>query len=185
MTQNNHQRGLRACENGFTLVELLVVVTLSIMLMLAASAMFFMFLIGNTKTVAIQRVKSEGEFALSQMEFLLRNAVELVDNSNGDTCTQNMTDIVLVSIDNGVTTLFAEEDPTDGLMKIASNSGTYMTSAAVELTNGPEFDCVQGADGVSQYVTIQFSLRRGTPGIDQPRDIVEKTFTTGVNVRSY
>jgi prepilin-type N-terminal cleavage/methylation domain-containing protein len=170
---------------GFTLIELLVVVSLSVMLMLAASALFFMFLIGNTKAGAEQRVKSEGEYALEQMSFLLRNALELKNNSDGQKCQTDMDEISFVSLDGGQTSLFAEVDPGDSAEKIASNSGRYLTSGAVELLAGPEFDCVESDDGVSQYITISFTLRKGTPGVDEPRDIVEETFMTGVNVRGF
>lgn len=172
-------------EAGFTLIELLVVVTLSIMLMLAASALFFMFLISNTKAGAEQRVKSEGEYALGQMTFLLRNALELKTNSLDQICEENMSEITFVSLDGGQTTLLSETDPADDLEKIASNSGTYLTSGAVELISGPEFDCRESGDGVNQFITISFILRKGTPGIDEARDIVQESFTAGVNVRSF
>lgn len=168
---------------GFTLIELLVVVSLSVMLMLAASALFFMFLIGNTKAGSEQRVKAEGEYATEQISFLLRNALELKENTLGQKCELDMSEISFISLDGGQTDLFSEVDPTDGNEKIASNSGKYLTSGAVELLSGPEFDCVESEDGVSQYITVSFILRKGTPGIDEARDIVQETFTTGVNVR--
>jgi prepilin-type N-terminal cleavage/methylation domain-containing protein len=174
----------RRKQSGFTLIELLVVVTLSIMLMLAASSLFFMFLISSTKAGAVQRVKNEGEHALDQMAFLLRNALELETNSLGQKCQEDMSEITFTSLDGGITTLSSETD-SDGFDKIASNSGQYLTSGGVELLSGPEFDCVESSDGASQYVTITFILRKGTPGIDEPRDIVQETFSTGVNVRSF
>lgn len=172
-------------QSGFTLIELLVVVSLSVMLMLAASALFFMFLIGNTKAGTEQRVKSEGEYALEQISFLLRNALELKDNSLGQKCELDMTEITFISLDGGQTTLLMETDPADDKNKIASNSGKYLTSGAVDLISGPEFDCVESTDGVSQHITTTFILRKGTPGIDEPRDIVQETFTAGVNVRGF
>jgi prepilin-type N-terminal cleavage/methylation domain-containing protein len=170
---------------GFTLIELLVVVSLSVMLMLAASALFFMFLIGNTKAGSEQRVKAEGEYALSQMSFLLRNALELKANSLGQKCELDMSEIAFISLDGGQTNLFAEVDSADSNNKIASNSGKYLTSGAVELLSGPEFDCVESDDGVSQFITITFMLRKGTPGVDEPRDIIQEEFSTGVNVRTF
>lgn len=171
---------------GFTLIEVLIVVSLSVLLMLTASSLFMTFLIGNTKTTTTQLVKAEGEYALNQMEFLLRNAIELMPNSNDEICEPNMDEITLKSFDNGITTLMRETDPSDSnLVKIASNSGVYLTSGAVELTSGPVFNCSETPDGLSQYVTITFQLRKGTPGIDQPRDIVVQDFLTSVNLRSY
>ncbi len=169
---------------GFTIIELLVVVTLSVMLMLGATALFLTFLVGNTRTNAEQSVKAEGEYALAQMEFLLRNAVELISNSYGQECQASMQEIALLSYDGGVTYLFGEADA-QGQTKIASNSGVYLTSNDVEVTTGPIFNCEASDDGLIQYVDISFTLRKGTPGINQPSEIVEQTFSTGVNVRSY
>jgi hypothetical protein len=150
-------------------------------------ALFMSVLISNTKASASQQVKAEGEYALSQMSFLIRNAIELREYySDQEKCEQDMTAIILKSIDGGQTVLFPEADSSDGnKVKIASNSGVYLTSGAVTLTAGPTFDCYEGADGLVSYIEIEFSLRKGTPGQDEAKEIAEETFRTSVNVRSY
>lgn len=170
---------------GFTLVELLVIVTLSVMLMLSSSALFLTFLLGSTKVSRAQIVKNEGEHAMAQMEFLLRNAVQIVDNGGGQICETGMDAIAFESIDSGVTTLFSEEDPSDSNTKIASNSGFYLTSGDVELVDGPTFDCSESDDKLAQYIGIRFTLRKGTPSLDEERDIVEQEFISGVGIRSF
>jgi type II secretory pathway pseudopilin PulG len=170
---------------GFTLVELLVIVTLSVMLMLAASSLFLTFLLGSTKVSRAQIVKNEGEHAMSQMEFLLRNAVQLIDNGDGQICEIGMDAITFESLDSGVTTLSLEEDPVDNIEKIASNSGIYLTSGDIILSNGPIFDCSESDDKLAQYIGIRFTLRKGTPTLDEERDIVEQEFISGVGIRSF
>lgn len=170
---------------GFTLVELLIIVSLSVMLMLSSSALFLTFLLGSTKVSRSQTVKNEGEYAMAQMEFLLRNAVQLFDNGYGEICEQDMEAITFASIDNGVTTLFSEEDTTDNKLKIASNSGIHLTSGDVDLVNGPIFDCSESEDKLAQYITIRFTLRKGTPSLDEAKDIVEQEFISGVGLRSF
>jgi Tfp pilus assembly protein FimT len=170
---------------AFTIVEMLVVISLTVLLMLTATSLFLAMIIGNTKGTVTQKVKSEGEYALSQIEFLLRNAVSLQPNLSAQTCATGMDSISLKSIDNGVTTLAKETDPEDGFEKIASNAGIYLTSGATEITAGPTFDCRQSDDGSKTYVTVSFTLRKGTPGVDKPRDIVEQPFSTGVSLRTY
>src|SRR3989339_275480 len=86
---------------GFTFVELLVVITLMVMLMLTAASMFFTTLIGTGKTNSNFQVKEEGDYAISQMEFLLRNAVA-VDSA---TCAPGGSEITFTNYDNGLTTL--------------------------------------------------------------------------------
>jgi prepilin-type N-terminal cleavage/methylation domain-containing protein len=170
---------------GFTLIELMIVVTLGVMMMLAASSLFVTFLVANSKVQSIRLVKNEGEQALSQMEFLLRNSVELVDNPAGQLCETGMESISFKSIDGGITTLGMEEDGGDEeAEKIASNSGVYLTSSTVEISDDLTFNCSQSSDGLRRYVEIVFSLRKGTPGVDLERDIIEEEFRTGVALRN-
>lgn len=170
---------------GFTLIELLIVVTLSVMLMLSASSLFMTFLLGNTKVARMQLIKHEGEYAMSQIEFLLRNAVQLVANDEGLICENNMASIAFVSLDSGETTLNKTVDPIDSMSKIASNSAKFLTSGDVEITNGPIFDCVESDDKLTQYIGIRFTLRKGTPTLDETRDILEQEFISGVGLRSF
>lgn len=172
-------------KNGFTLIELLIVVSLSVMLMLASSGLFLTFLLGSTKVSRSQIIKNEGEYAMSQMEFLLRNAVQLFDNGNGEICETGMSAITFESIDSGVTTLLSEVDPSDSNSKIASNSGVYLTSGDVEIMEGPIFDCTESSDKLAQYISIRFTLRKGTPSLDQERDIITQEFISGVGIRSF
>lgn len=167
------------------MIELLVVVSLSVMLMLATSALFLSFLLGRTKVTAIKQVKDEGQYAINRMEFLIRNAIEVLPNGFYATgCEPDMDIISFRSIDGGVTSFFAEEDSSDGNTKIASNSGVYLTSGDVELVDGPTFDCTQPSDGTSQHVVITFTLRKGTPGVTDAREFAETEFKTAVSVRS-
>ncbi|NCN87590.1 MAG: type II secretion system protein [Candidatus Pacebacteria bacterium] len=170
---------------GFTLVELLVIVTLSVMLMLASSALFLTFLLGSTKVSRMQLIKNEGEHAMAQMEFLLRNAVQILDNGSGQVCETGMEAITFESFDSGITTFSKETDISDSTDKIASNSGIYLTSGDVILDSGPIFDCSESDDRLAQYITIRFTLRKGTPSLDEAKDIVIQEFISGVGIRSF
>lgn len=170
--------------SGFTMIELLVVVSLSVMLMLATSTLFLTFLLGRTKVTAIKQVKDEGQYAMSRMEFLIRNATEVLPNSQyPGGCQLGMESLSIRSVDNGLTTLFAEVD-SDGRTKIASNSGVYLTSGEVELVDGPRFDCSQPDDATTQHVVVTFTLRRGDAAQDDVRETAESEFKTAVTVRS-
>ncbi len=194
MIPHTAQRTTRTAMKGFTLIELIVVVSLTVLLMLTATSIFLSTLVGNTKNSASLQVRNEGEYALSQMEFLLRNAVELVPNSDGLICEQDMSSIAFKSYDSGITELLQEEDVNDSnMVKIASNSGvkatvgsssTYLTSGSIQIVSDLDFDCQRGADLGTAYVTISFDLQKGETGVDKDRDIVRQTFQTGVNLRS-
>lgn len=171
--------------SGFTLIELLIVVSLSVMLMLSASSLFMTFLLGNTKVTRMQTIKHEGEYVMSQMEFLLRNAVQLVANDEGQICERDMESIAFISIDSGETLLNKTVDPSDTKEKIASNSAKFLTSGDVDIINGPYFDCTESEDKLTQYVGLRFTLRKGTPTLDVERDILEQEFISGVGLRSF
>jgi len=170
---------------GFTMIELLVVVSLSVILMLATSTLFLTFLLGRTKVTAIKSIKDEGQYALGRIEFLIRNAVEVVGSPAYPTgCELGMESFTFRSLDGELTTFFSEIDPSDNREKIASNSGIYLTSDQVDLIEGPIFDCTQPADETSQHVEVFFTLRRGTPGVSSDQEIAESEFKTSVTVRS-
>ena len=168
--------------NGFTLIELLIVIAMSVVLMLTASTLFLTFLVGNTKLNSEKLIKQEGRYAIQQMEFLLRNAIELIPNYSGQECEASMSSIRFNSIDGELTTFMVEED--GGVDKIASNSGVYLTSNAVTIVDGLHFECIQEDDQSHPHININFTLRRGTPGLDEERDIIEETFSTSTTLRS-
>lgn len=167
------------------MIELLVVASLSVILMLATSTLFLSFLMGRTKVTALRQVKSEGQYAINQMEFLIRNALEVVPTAEyPEGCEPNMSSIAIRSIDGEITTFFAEEDSRDNHVKIASNSGVYLTSNTVSVVGGPRFNCEEPADRTAQHVTIWFELRKGEVTDDQ-RETAQSEFQTSVSVRSF
>lgn len=175
--------------NGFTLIEMMVVISLMVMLMLTATSLFFTTLIGTGKTNSNYQVKEEGDYVLGQMTYLLRNAIQMRPNLAGDTCLPGMDSISFLSYDNGISTLSLQPDAGDGNHeKIASESATngqfFMSSSRVEVVSGPTFNCSQNSDGTGVFIEIDFELRKGTPGLDEPRDIVQERFSSGVAVRS-
>ncbi|PIR59314.1 MAG: hypothetical protein COU69_00945 [Candidatus Pacebacteria bacterium CG10_big_fil_rev_8_21_14_0_10_56_10] len=168
-----------ADQAGFTLIELLTVITLTVILALTASGMFIASLRSNSQSGVTQRVKSEGSYALGQMELLVRNSADVVANTAGQTCQTGMTELTIRSLDGQDTRFFVE----DG--KIASNSGVFLTSEAVELVGTPQFDCTPNADGSRKHININFTLRKDIPTLNANTETVQENFTTGVNLRSF
>ncbi|MEX0896397.1 MAG: type II secretion system protein [Patescibacteria group bacterium] len=61
-------------KKGFTLIELLVVTGISAILLLTITSLFATFLMSNVRTQARRQLQSEGNGAIRQIEFLVRNA---------------------------------------------------------------------------------------------------------------
>lgn len=173
---------------GFTLIELLVVAALTVLIMLTVTSMFMTFLITSQKASIEQRVKSEGESALSQMEFILRNSHKLVPNLDGATTCNNdvdnpMTNIAVEGFDGYVTTLqtYPPEEPKIASHSSAVNDYYYLTSDETTLSN-LKFTCLTGAEN-SYYIGITFDLKIGT-GATADRQTALQSFQTGVTLRN-
>lgn len=169
---------------GFTLIEVLVAITLSVMLIAAASGLFFATLRSDSKKTFVSELKDNGDYALSQIEFLLRNAVSLERLNPGDaTCTSGMNQIVFRSIDNGVTRLYLSNNA------IASES--VQTGITRYLTGGPttasnlSFNCQQSAPNIGTYISINFTLTYATTSGQFFENTGFENFTTTVNIRSF
>jgi prepilin-type N-terminal cleavage/methylation domain-containing protein len=173
---------------GFTLIELLVVTSLTVMIMLAVTSMFMTFLITSQKTSIDQKVKSEGENALSNIEFILRNARRLSPGLDGTTtCTNDpdvpMTNIAVEGFDGFITTLqaYPEEDPQIASYSSAINDYYYLTSDETVLSN-LEFICLEGEES-SHYIGVSFQLQIGA-GETADRETALETFQSGITLRN-
>jgi prepilin-type N-terminal cleavage/methylation domain-containing protein len=164
---------------GFTLIELLVVVTITVFLMLTVSVFFLTFVVGNTKAVFEQKMKRDGEQALSAMSQMLRNSHGLTS-----TCDLNQTSLSFLGEDDLETTLTALNG------RVASQSGItdpvttfYLTSDFSQLdpTDTITFDCYLTND--QAYVEIDFTLRRGTSSVNDQTTLTRQ-FKTGINLRN-
>jgi hypothetical protein len=168
---NNHNA-------GFSLIEVLVVGSLSVMLMLTISTLFMTFLASSTVTNMRRTVDSEGSYALGQISFFLRNAISIDSACNGTTSSS----ILLTSVDNAQTLFLGESD--DGVVKIASQSaahndhgGTlYLTNTEVDLVSGPSFVCTQNAGKKFVNVVFELQFKNG--------ENTNQTFTTQVVARN-
>lgn len=168
--------------SGYTLIELIVVVGIVVIILIAATSLFYTTLIGGGKTASSEAVKQAGQYALNQMGYFLYNARKLVPNNETLTCAQGMVSLAMQNQDLGITTFSATN--VGGFVRIASNSGTYLTPGNITVSVGPTFNCTQPISG-APIVQISFTLQKGVVGIDKPRDIISIPFTTQATLRNY
>lgn len=169
----------KSLQKGFTIIEIIIVSGLSIMLMLTISSLFMTFMIGNANANMRKTVYAEGNYALNQMSFLIRNATSI-------TCTTTPNPVVtLTSIDGGQTAF--KKMGTVGNYRIASESAVThfpnggflnLTSSEVDVTSFG-FTCPNAGD--AKYIGIDFQLRhKGSSGTSA----VEENFKANVLVRN-
>lgn len=178
-----HRLPTRHANQGFTLVELVVSMGLATMLLLTVSAMFMTFLVSGAKTNLKKAVISEGGRVLNQMEFMLRNSLQLVPNTSGITCAADMDSIAFQSYDGWITQFQTvngkiasrSADPSDP----TSFTDRSLMSDTVELSQPLQFDC--STNSTSASVTINFSIQK----TNTDNDNSEEDFATTVQLRNY
>lgn len=161
----------QAQRGGFTLIEILVVVGILGIIAVVGSNMFFSILRGSTKTKILQLVKQNGDYAISVMGRMIRNA-KSVSGGGGS--------VTIINPDE-MSTTFSCSDNT-----IASNSASLISSE-VEVANCSNvFTMLDiGEAGVRPAVVkINFSLSQaGTPA--RPEEQASIDFQTTVSLRNY
>lgn len=165
-------------KTGFTLIELLIVTSLTVLLLLTITSMFMTFLLSNSKTNTKKTVKEEGLHAMSQMEFLLKNAFYIDEELTP--CISGMTSIAIVSLDGGTTLLQTQTQDDSGIETIASNSAA-LTSDSVTLSN-LRFDC-SGTAG-NRQVRVSFDLEKNAPTLGTEHAPITESFTATILLRN-
>ncbi len=183
--QNNHQ--------GYTIIELVIVIGISAILLITAVALFFTTFIGGGKTASGEYTKQAGGQALSQMTFLIRNARRIVQNPSGTVCGSPMDSLTVLGLDGGVTTFsrVVTGAGANAVTQIASSSGAttaFLTPTEVSVSNftiscAPVAYGQTGWDGSPPIVNISFTLSKGAGG--QGRDLVTIPFSTSITLRNF
>ncbi|OGV89699.1 hypothetical protein A2Z41_02475 [Microgenomates group bacterium RBG_19FT_COMBO_39_10] len=168
-------------KNGFTLIEILVVVGLFGIIAVISSASFFSLLRGSTKAKTASNVKQNGDYALGVMERMIRNARYLEKNSDStpedeQICELGMTKIKIKNPDGGSTEFSCGDD------KISSNSADLISD---EIIVDCSFDCQRQEDGSFKpdVVTIDFILSSGGPSA-RPEELALISFKTTISLRN-
>lgn len=158
---------------GFTLVELLVVVGVIATVGTMVGNLFLSNLRTAAKTKALTEVKQNGDYALSVMERMIRNAKEVQAG-----CPGVGTSLTILNPD-GETTEFICDTVNE---QIASNSGIFLTSDKLVLTSC-SFDCQQPQEKPA-VIDISFALRKGNVSWGK-EFTAEASFQTTVSTRLY
>lgn len=157
-------------KKGFTLIEILVVISVLAIIMVIGSSSFFNLLKGSTKTRTANLVKQNGDYALAVMERMIRNAQD-IDAAN---CTLGMDEITIVNPDGKSTVFSCIDNP------ISSNSAKLISDQVI--VDDCLFDCQDGGYFDPDVVTIDFTLSTGDP--TQPEEYTTVNFKTTVVLRN-
>lgn len=173
---------------GFSLIELLTVVSITAIISLVSVAVLINTQIRGTKTATIAKVRQEGEYVNEEVSYLLRNAKYLLPNQSGQTCAEDMTAIKVLTKDDLVVELYTDDDgriasQAGGL--VAEEASSYLTSSGVKLISALTFNCVQEPYQTGALIDFTFTLATGDKSVLSNESYYEQVFTNRVYMRSY
>ncbi len=171
---------------GFSLIELITVVAITAIISLVSVNVLVTSQIRSTRANTISQVRREGDFILSSITYLLRNARYLEANQFSQVCINQMTAIRVVDQNGGTVEIYLDQE------RVASNSGTlltdppaaYLSSPTVEVT-GLTFDCQQDPAAHGAYLNVYFKVASGNKEDLSPEAYYAQEFTGNIYVRSH
>ena len=153
-------------KRGFSLIELTVVIGLLSLLTLAITSALLMSVVSSNRIRTVTRIKQAGNYALDQIQGLVRNSKKVV------LCVPN-TNIQFINPD-GRTTIISSTT------QIASNSGVYLTPSNLTVSN---FSLACAPNNTAPtLVTVAFDLNN--PASTSLRESPTLHFETAINLRN-
>jgi prepilin-type N-terminal cleavage/methylation domain-containing protein len=173
---------------GFSLIELLTVVSITAIISLVSVAVLINTQIRGTKTSTIAKVRQEGEYVNEEISFVLRNAKYLLPNQDGQTCNEDMTAIKVLTKEDLVVEIYTDDDgriasQAGGL--VAEDASAYLTSSGVKLISALTFHCTQEPYQKGALIDFTFTLATGDKSVLSKESYYEQVFTNSVYMRSY
>ena len=169
---NSNKKSKRV--QGFSLLEILVVITVFSILAILTTQAVLLTLRGSKKSESLTKVRGNVDYSLAVIERNIRNADAIVNCSgSSDSST------VLYIDENGVETSFSFVDGVDGGY-IASASGR-LTSNEVDVTSC-SFECEEGVGEVNPAITISITARDAVLSAMEGGEI---TISTKIFLRNY
>ena len=141
-------------KTGFSLIELIVVLGITTLLVISITSVAMTSLLNTTRVRNLIHSRQAGDATISQFQTSIRNA-HSIDSCNSDDNT------ITITNPDGNTTSFLTET-VNGYIRIASNSGQYLTPADTTITNF-DLNCFP-TDIAPNLVQIKFSITNANVG---------------------
>jgi len=164
-----------SARQGFTLLELLVFVALAGLILVGITQVLGSTLAGSGKSQGLQQVKQNGQFAMSTISRLLRQANNVTTCVNGNlqfTISESGADVVYL-FDLVGNRLRKTRDITQV---------SWLTDDGVQVAN---FACNLTSPGDGQPAIVNLSFNVGKPGLSVENIIANINFKDSVSLRNY
>ena len=159
-------------KKGFSIIELIIVVGLIAILMLAISSSMLMSVISSNRIRTATKTKQAGNFALDQIQGLIRNSKDIT------LC--NATTVTLINQDGTSTTISSSNS------KISTNEEVFITPADLVVSNF-SFTCLPTdtdatTENKTNLIKVSFDLQNATTS--KPTENPLLHFETSINLRN-
>jgi prepilin-type N-terminal cleavage/methylation domain-containing protein len=159
---------------GYSLIELMTVVSVLAIISVVGMNLFFSTLAGNSKEAAMRQVKQEGDYVVTRMENDLRAAKTV------SPCTTDMTSVSYTNLD-GSTGLFE----VNANRLAAGDLNSFITSTGITIKDGRLYvDCQFDSGAKTTSVNVSFTLIVGNQNVNKPVEIYSQEFRTSVVLRN-
>ncbi|MBU0572258.1 type II secretion system GspH family protein [Patescibacteria group bacterium] len=158
---------------GFSLLEILVVITVFSILAILTTQAVLLTLRGSKKSESLTKVRGNVDYSLAIIERNIRNAESIID------CSDTETDIISYLDENGVATSFSCGTDEDGGY-IASASGR-LTNSEVDVA-GCSFVCEDAVGETNPAVIISISAHDANLSAMEGGEV---TISTKIFLRTY
>ncbi len=160
-------------KKGFSLIELIIVIGLIAMLMLAISSSLLMSIISSNRIRKATATKQAGNYALDQMQSLIRNSKDItVCNSSSVTVTNSDGSDSIIELKEG---------------RLVINTTNYLTPSNVVVNTSALFTCYPVdttplSNAKSNLIKIVFTLQDSEMSRSTENPVLH--FETSVNLRN-
>jgi prepilin-type N-terminal cleavage/methylation domain-containing protein len=158
---------------GFSLLEILVVITVFSILAILTTQAVFLTLRGSKKSESSTKVRENIDYSLAVIERNIRNADSLEE------CPLSDPNTVIYQDENGITTSFSCASE-DDIGYIASASGR-LTSSEVDVTSC-SFTCEEGTGETNSAITVSITAQDASLSAMEGGEI---TISTKIFLRNY
>lgn len=172
--------------SGFSLIELITVVAITAIVSLVSVNVLVTSQLRSTRANIISQVRREGDFAMQELTFLLRNAKYLVANQFQQVCQEGMNAISVIDQNGGRVEVYLDD------LRIASNSGTVITDDPASYLTSPSiqvesliFNCQKEPSEQGAFIEIEFKVQSGDPESLSQESYYAQDYVGNVYVRSY
>lgn len=167
-----------AGNQGFSLIELLVSLSIFAIISIASLNLFFNTATGSSRESSLLSVKQSGDSIINLFQTSFRGAEQITS-----TCDQDM-DTISVLTSDGEIDVWSQS----GQQIFVNGDQLLDDDVVVASGDGSEplfrIDCQEDEYGLSTFVELEFTLQTGNTPANRPAEYFQQRFGTSVSLRN-